>query len=68
MSNGGWFGSSLGIAQRKITSTPHTGFIFSIIGEELGFYLVLYLYYWCFYLFFRGIKIAKKCTDHLEYF
>ena len=38
MSNGGWFGSGLGNSTEKnhLLPTPHTDFIFSIIGEELG--------------------------------
>ena len=44
--------------------TPHTDFIFSIIGEELGFILgtipVLTLF---LLIFIRGLKIAKLSTD-----
>ena len=66
MSNGGWFGSGLGNSTEKnhLLPTPHTDFIFSIIGEELGFLLgTLPLLLVFLFIFFRGVKIAKKCTD-----
>tara|TARA_B100000579_G_scaffold357762_1_gene313877 strand:+ start:283 stop:1350 length:1068 start_codon:yes stop_codon:yes gene_type:complete len=66
MSNGGWFGSGLGNSTEKnhLLPTPHTDFIFSIIGEELGFLLgTLPLLLVFLFIFFRGIQIAKKCTD-----
>ena len=50
--------------KNHLLPTPHTDFIFSIIGEELGLLfgtlplLVIFLF-----IFFRGIKIAQKCTD-----
>ena len=66
MSNGGWFGTGLGNSTEKnhLLPTPHTDFIFSIIGEELGFLFgTLPLLLVFLFIFFRGIKIAKKCTD-----
>ena len=66
LGNGGWFGVGLGgsIEKNHILPTPHTDFIFSIIGEELGFILgtvpVLTLF---LLIFLRGIKISKECTD-----
>ena len=66
MSNGGWFGSGLGNSTEKnhLLPTPHTDFIFSIIGEELGLLLgTLPLLIVFLFIFFRGIKIAKRCTD-----
>ena len=66
LGSGGWFGVGLGgsIEKNHILPTPHTDFIFSIIGEELGFILgtvpVLTLF---LLIFLRGIKISKKCTD-----
>tara|TARA_Y100001970_G_scaffold200321_1_gene243629 strand:+ start:158 stop:1306 length:1149 start_codon:yes stop_codon:yes gene_type:complete len=66
MSNGGWFGSGLGNSTEKnhLLPTPHTDFIFSIIGEELGFLLgTLPLLLVFLFIFIRGIKIAKECTD-----
>ncbi len=66
MSNGGWFGSGLGNSTEKnhLLPTPHTDFIFSIIGEELGLLLgTLPLLIVFLYIFYRGIKISQKCTD-----
>ena len=66
LGNGGWFGVGLGgsIEKNHILPTPHTDFIFSIIGEELGFILgtvpVLTIF---LLIFLRGIKISKECTD-----
>ena len=49
--------------------TPHTDFIFSIVGEELGFILgtipVLTLF---LLIFIRGLKIAKLSTDPFALF
>jgi len=66
LGNGGFFGVGLGnsIEKNHFLPTPHTDFIFAIIGEELGFILgtvpVLTLFV---LIFFRGLKISKKCTD-----
>ncbi|MFL2983551.1 MAG: FtsW/RodA/SpoVE family cell cycle protein [Candidatus Neomarinimicrobiota bacterium] len=66
LGNGGIFGVGLGnsIEKNHFLPTPHTDFIFAIIGEELGFLIgtipVLTLF---LFIFIRGLKIAKKCTD-----
>lgn len=66
LGNGGIFGVGLGnsIEKNHFLPTPHTDFIFAIIGEELGFVLgtvpVLTLF---LLIFFRGLKVAKECTD-----
>ena len=66
LGNGGVFGVGLGnsIEKNHFLPTPHTDFIFAIIGEELGFLLgtvpVLTLF---LLIFFRGVKIAQQCTD-----
>ena len=71
MGNGGWLGVGLGnsIEKNHFLPTPHTDFIFAIIGEELGLILgtipVLTLF---ILIFLRGLKIAKKCTDHFGVF
>jgi cell division protein FtsW len=66
LGNGGLFGVGLGnsVEKNHLLPTPHTDFIFSIIGEELGLFrgtlplLIAFLY-----IFYRGIKISQKCTD-----
>ena len=66
LGNGGFFGVGLGnsIEKNHFLPTPHTDFIFAIIGEELGFILgtipVLTLF---ILIFLRGLKISKRCTD-----
>jgi cell division protein FtsW len=66
LGNGGAFGVGLGnsIEKNHFLPTPHTDFIFAIIGEELGFFfgtvplLTLFLF-----IFFRGLNVARNCTD-----
>jgi len=66
LGNGGAFGVGLGnsIEKNHLLPTPHTDFIFAIIGEELGFFLgtvpVLTLF---LFIFLRGLKVSKECTD-----
>jgi len=66
LGNGGIFGVGLGnsIEKNHLLPTPHTDFIFAIIGEEMGIILgtvpVLTLF---LLIFFRGLKVAKECTD-----
>lgn len=63
--SGGLFGVGLGKSRQKLFYLPasHTDFIFSIIGEEIGFIgtsLVLILF---FLLMFIGFKIIFSKTD-----
>jgi len=63
--SGGFFGLGLGEGRQKLFYLPqaHNDFIFSIIGEELGFVgavVVVLLFLW---LIFRGIKIALSSND-----
>jgi len=60
--SGGLFGKGIGLGMQKMhyLPEPHTDFIFSIIGEELGLIgviLVLFLY---LIVLLKGISIAKK--------
>lgn len=63
---GRFFGRGLGFgSQSQLYFLPEaqTDFIFSVIGEELGFvgiFIVLFVY---LYIFFRLIKIARQCND-----
>ena len=66
LGNGGIFGVGLGnsIEKNHLLPTPHTDFIFAIIGEELGFILGTVPVLTRFLLIFlRGLKVAKECTD-----
>lgn len=65
LGTGGVFGVGLGAGRQKYLylPEPHTDFVFSVIGEELGFvgaFLILIL----FLVFaWRGVQIARKATD-----
>ncbi len=66
LGNGGLLGVGLGNSTEKnhLLPTPHTDFIFSIIGEELGLLRgTLPLLFAFLYIFYRGLKISQKCTD-----
>jgi cell division protein FtsW len=65
LGNGGFWGLGLGNSLEKnlFLPTPHTDFIFAIIGEELGFLGVIFIISLFLFLFQRGIKIAKETTD-----
>ena len=65
LGSGGFFGSGLGNSKQKYfyVSESHTDFIFSIIGEELGFVgccLVLGLFV---LLILRGVYIGMRARD-----
>ena len=62
---GGWIGTGLGQSYQKLfyLPEPHTDFIFSVIGEELGLVgVVVILSLYCV-LLWRGINIARACKD-----
>ena len=65
LGNGGFIGLGLGNSLEKnmFLPEPHTDFIFSIIGEEMGFVGTLFILTLFLLVFQRGIRIAKKCTD-----
>ena len=70
LGSGGFFGSGLGNSKQKYfyVSESHTDFIFSIIGEELGFVgccLVLGLFA---LLIMRGIYIGMRARDRFGAF
>ena len=65
LGNGGFWGLGLGNSLEKnlFLPTPHTDFIFAIIGEELGFLGAIFVISLFLFVFQRGIKIAKDTTD-----
>ncbi len=70
LGSGGFGGVGLGEGRQKLSFLPevNTDFIFSLIGEELGFVgvtVVLSLFLW---LFFRGIRIAGRAQSPFTYY
>lgn len=64
--SGGWFGRGwLHGPQKRLAFLPeqHTDFIFSVIGEELGFIGVLCVLGAFGFIFWRLVKIAEKSND-----
>ncbi len=63
--SGGVFGTGLAKGTQKFfyLPTPHTDFIFSTIGEEMGLIGCLVLLLLFSIILWRGIKISKKVTD-----
>jgi len=63
--SGGLFGLGLGEGRQKLffLPAPHTDFIFSIIGEELGLVGALGVVLLFFILTFRGIQIGVSIQD-----
>ncbi len=65
LGHGGWTGTGLGQSIQKLFYLPaaHTDFIFSVIGEELGFFgaalivIVFMLFVW------RGFVAAIRCNN-----
>jgi cell division protein FtsW len=67
--SGGLTGVGPGNSKQKLSYLPesHTDFIFSIIGEELGFIGVLIVVALFLLLFIRGISIANRANDRFVY-
>ena len=65
LGNGGFWGLGLGNSLEKnlFLPTPHTDFIFAIIGEELGFIVGVMVMIAYIVILFRAIQISKKSND-----
>jgi cell division protein FtsW len=63
---GGIFGQGLGEGKQKLFYLPeaHTDFIFSVVGEELGFIGVMVIASMFFLLVHRGIRVALYAEDN----
>lgn len=63
---GGIFGLGLGEGKQKLFFLPeaHTDFIFSVVGEELGFVGVIVIAAMFFLLVQRGIRVALYAEDN----
>ncbi len=65
LGSGGLWGRGLCDSQQKLfyLPAPHTDFIFSILGEELGFAGTFVLLLLFGLLCWRGLMIARRCPD-----
>ena len=65
LGSGGIFGVGLGNSQQSNLFLPESygDFIFSVLGEELGFIGALLILFIYFSIFFIGVLIAKKAKD-----
>ncbi len=65
LANGGFFGLGLGnsFGKNHFLPTPHTDFIFAIVGEETGLLGTLFVLTLFMFIFQRGIHIAKESPD-----
>lgn len=69
--SGGLFGQGLfsGIqSQLKFLPAQHTDFVFSVIGEEMGFFGAVLLLSLFAFVLWKGIKIAQESADLLGTF
>lgn len=64
--SGGWFGNGYTLGpQKRLAFLPaqHTDFIFSVVGEELGFLGVMVALVLFLMLFLVLLRIARRATD-----
>ncbi len=63
--SGGFFGRGMGKSLQKLYYLPagHTDFIYSIIGEELGFFATIGILVLFTLLIVNGLKIVKHAQD-----
>jgi cell division protein FtsW len=68
--SGGAFGTGLGESKQKLFYLPeaHTDFIFSVIGEELGFIGVVVIAAMFMLLILRGLRTAINAPDEFTSF
>jgi len=69
--SGGLTGVGLGNSKQKLSFLPeiHTDFIFSMVGEELGFIVASVVVALFGYIFIRGISIAERNnTDRFRFY
>ena len=68
--SGGLFGLGLGEGRQKLffLPAPHTDFIFSVIGEELGLFGALVLVLVFLIITLRGLRIAHSIEDRFGTF
>jgi cell division protein FtsW len=69
LGSGGIFGVGLGNSRQKLLflPEPHTDFVFSILGEELGFLGVLVILSLFLALAWRGLGAARRAGDRFGF-
>jgi len=70
LGNGGLMGVGLGQSRQKLDFLPelHTDFIFSIVGEELGFIVATFVVVLFAVIFIRGMAIANRAGNGFRHF
>jgi cell division protein FtsW len=70
LGTGGFHGLGIGNGRQKLffLPEPHTDFIFSIIGEELGFVGAFLLIATFAFLIWRGFRIARLSRDRFAFY
>jgi cell division protein FtsW len=65
LGRGGLLGLGLGEGRQKLfyLPEPHSDFIFSVIGEELGFVGTVTIIFLFLLIVWRGVKTATRCPD-----
>ncbi len=65
LGRGGLLGLGLGEGRQKLfyLPEPHSDFIFSVIGEELGFVGTVTIIFLFLLIVWRGVKAATRCPD-----
>lgn len=65
LGNGGLFGVGLGKGEQKFfyLPEPHTDFVISILGEEIGFVGLIIVMSVFAFIVYRGMNIALKASD-----
>lgn len=70
LGSGGLTGVGLGQSKQKLSYLPevHTDFIFSIVGEELGFAVASLVVVLFAMIFWRGLRIARRTGEEFHYY
>jgi cell division protein FtsW len=70
LGSGGFFGAGLGESSQKLLylPEPYTDFVFSILGEELGFFGVAAVFILFGILLWRGFRIGMAAPDKLGFY
>ncbi len=69
LGNGGLFGTGLFRSRQKYRFLPfaESDFILSVIGEEFGFFGIVVLFFVCFFLIVKGIRVAVRAEDFFSF-